>query len=148
MPLAIYGMGKVLTEQFGEEKGKKLFIEQVYEIGHTFGEGELAAFTDSARENSLSNYLEEIGGEDIVYAVAWEGGVKEHSKDEGLVEWTGCPIADGFKSLGDDAVEFGEIFCDHVDNAHMEAFNPDFMVARESSLNKDGLCRLRFKKKQ
>jgi hypothetical protein len=91
--------------------------------------------------------MEEVGGEDIVYAVAWKGGPKEVSANDWVVEWSYCPIAEGFKHLGEEAEKIGEIFCTHVDNASMETYNPRYECVRESSLNRDGLCRLHFKLK-
>ena len=146
MPTALTYMALGMIEELGEEKGSELFIKQVYLMGKHWGQSMLDGFQAMGVEPSIANMLKDID-ESLLYGIAWDGSSELISEDEGVVEWRFCPIADGFKSIGPDGVKVGEIFCEYIDDAQFGGLNPEVMVTRERSLNKDGLCRLRFRKK-
>ena len=104
-------------------------------------------FASQGRENSLEEFRRDSFAESSIYTFAWTGEVKESVEHEAIVEWTVCPIADGFKAYGEEGVEIGELFCHHIDNAIISGFNPDYICVRESSIYKTGLCRLHMKLK-
>jgi hypothetical protein len=147
IPTALAYMALGMIEELGEEKGKELFIKQVKEMGKHWGKNMLDRFQANQVEPSIANMLKDID-ETLMYSIAWDGSSELFSDDEGVMEWRFCPIADTFKSLGPEAVEIGEIFCDYIDDAQYGGLNPGVIVTRESSLIKDGLCRLRFKMKK
>lgn len=144
MPTALTYMALGMIEELGEEKGKELFIKQVKQMGKHWGKSMLDRFQTNRVDPSITNMLRDVD-ESLVSNIVWDVSSELISDDEGVVEWRFCPIADAFKSIGPEAVEIGEIFCDYIDDAQFGGLNPDVMVSRESSLNKDGLCRLRFK---
>ncbi len=129
-----------------EDLNSLLFKKQVIERGHNMGENTLKMVQNKELENNLMNFVNP-DSESSVYSFAWEGKTQRLSDDEVVVEWTKCPIAQGFKNHGPEGVKIGEIFCNHIDNATTEAYNSDYMCVRESSLNRNGLCILHFKKK-
>lgn len=143
----IYWMAQGMIDLLGEEEGKKLYIKQVHKMGEHWANQQLRFYESIGKENSLENYIADSMGEDIIYSFAWKGGLRHSSEHEAIIEWTECPIAAGFKDNGPKGEELGEIFCNHVDNATIQKYNPKYECIRESSLNKDGLCRLRFKLK-
>jgi len=143
----IYYLAKGIIEELGEEKGKALVVEQVKEMGRSTGERMRKAFEDKGLDNSFKNRSNRADPEEIVYGFAWVGGPISSSDEERVIEYTYCPIAEGFKVFGESGVEIGELFCNHIDNAVIDGYNPEYMCVRESSLNRDGVCRLHFKKK-
>jgi hypothetical protein len=74
--------------------------------------------------------------------------LKKSTDAERVVEFSYCPIAEGYKRLGEEAMKIGELFCNHIDNAIIQGYNSNYECKRESSMNLNGLCRLHFKKKQ
>jgi hypothetical protein len=145
---SIYYLGKALIQELGEEKGTALIIKQMEEYGRSMGEATRKTFENQGVETSLDNYFTETYPETSMYYFAWKGGVKKIAKDEWVEEWSYCPVAEGFKALGEEGVRIGELFCDYIDNAVVREFNPDYEYVRESSLNLNGVCRLHAKKKQ
>jgi L-2-amino-thiazoline-4-carboxylic acid hydrolase len=144
----IYWMAQGMIDRLGEEEGIELFIKQIYMMGEHWADQRLRSYRAQGKENSLENFVKDSMSDDVVYSFAWEGGLREFSEHEAVIEWTECPIAAGFKDNGPKGVEIGEIFCNHVDNASTQKYNPKYECVRESSLNKDGLCRLHFKLKE
>ena len=143
----IFYLAKGIIEELGEEKGTALVIEQVMEMGRFTGERRRKAFEDKGLENSFRNISNRADPEKSVYSFAWVGGPVSSSDEERVVEWSYCPIAEGFKVFGESGVKIGELYCNNIDNAIIQGFNPDYECVRESSLNLDGLCRLHFKLK-
>jgi len=142
----LYYMAKGMIKELGEKQGTELFLKQVIEKGHSMGENAKNMIQSKGLENNLVNFVNP-DSESSVYSFAWEGKTKRLSDDEVVVEWTKCPIAQGFKNHGPEGERIGEIFCNHVDNATAEAYNPDYVCVRETSLHKDGVCTLHFKLK-
>jgi len=145
--LGIYYMGKALLEELGEEKGTEKIVQQTKEMGQYYGTSMKKAIESQGKDNEINHYYDRSTSPSNIFAFAWEGGTKSGENDELILEWTYCPIADGFKKAGDLGVKIGELFCDNIDNAEMQAYNSDYECIRESSLNLNGLCRLHFKLK-
>jgi hypothetical protein len=145
---SIYFLGKALIQELGEEKGTTLIIKQMEEWGKNMGEENRKTFESQGIETSLDNYFRETYPETGMYYYAWRGGVKKLGVDDWVEEWSYCPVAEGFKNLGEEAVKIGELFCDCIDNAVVREFNPSYEYVRESSLNRDGVCRLHARKKK
>ena len=104
-----------------------------------------------ASQGKENNIKEWFGGgfdDTSVYSFAWKQARREISKDEAIVDWVVCPIAEGFKKLGPEGIEIGEWYCNNIDNASTQGYNPKYECVRESSLHKDGVCRLHFKLKE
>ena len=144
----IYFLGKGIIQEMGKEKGASLIARQIEEMCINSGIWARKALERQGLDNSLKNYFRSFGSGDSVINFAWVYSIKKFVDNEIVVEYSYCPIAEGFKRLGQDAVEIGELHCNHADNAVMQGYNPDFECKRESSLNLDGLCRLHWKKKQ
>jgi len=145
---AIYFLGKGIIQALGKEKGTALILKQVKEMCFNWGIQSRKAFEHQGLDNSLQSYFRAFDSGESNVAFAWVFSVKKSVDDEKVIEYSYCPIAEGFKGLGEEAVEIGELFCNHADNALMQGYNPDYECKRESSLNLDGLCRLQWKKKQ
>jgi hypothetical protein len=138
----IYNLGKALIQELEEEKGTALIVKQVEKFGRSGGEATRKAFESQGKENSLDNYFSEMNNGTSIYNFAWEGGVKKLDNGDWVEEWNYCPVAEGFKNLGEESVKIGELFCNYIDNAVIREYNPDYEYVRERSLNRDGLCRL------
>jgi hypothetical protein len=139
---ALYYLGKAIIQELGEEKGTALIVRQIEEMGRDSGIETRKTNKSQGLDNSFKNYAG-----DAVYDFAWVGDSKLSTSDEAVVEFSYCPIAEQFKKLGKEAVKIGELFCNHIDDADVQGYNPDYECKRESSLNLDGLCRLHFRKK-
>jgi len=144
----IYFLGKGIIQELGKEKGAALIIRQIEEMSINSGMQFRKALEGQGLNNSLKNFFRAFGTGDSVVNFAWVYDVKKFVDHEIVVEYSYCPIAEGFKRLGQEAVEIGELHCSHADNSIMQGYNPDYECKRESSLNLDGLCRLHWKKKQ
>jgi hypothetical protein len=143
-----YFMAKTMIEELGPEKGKELFLKQIYKMGNHMGKQNRKYVTSQGKENNIEEWFGPSLSELSVYSFAWEQTKREVSRDEAGVEWSVCPIAEGFKKLGSEGIEIGEWFCDNIDNASVQGYNPKYECVRESSLHKDGVCRLHFKLKE
>lgn len=144
----IYFLGKGIIEELGKEKGAALIVRQMEEMCINSGMRSREDLEGQGLDNSLKNYFRGFGSSDHYIDFAWVYNIKKFVDDEKVIEYTYCPIAEGFKRLGQEAVGIGELHCEHADNAIMQGYNPDYECKRESSLNLDGLCRLHWKKKQ
>ena len=100
------------------------------------------------RESNMEEFLRDGFSDSSVYMYAWDGELKTLSEHEVAVDFTGCPFAEGFKDFGEKGVEIGELYCNNIDNAITQAYNPKYECVRESSLNKEGLCILHWKLKE
>ena len=145
---AFYYLGKAILEELGEEKGTEIIIKQVKEMGKASGLNRRITLENKGLENSLENYSASAKAFSDVVSFAWESEVKKRTPVEIIREFTYCPIAEGFKNLGEEGVKIGELFCKYIDDAVVQEYNPDYVCERESSLNLEGLCTLHFKKKQ
>ena len=143
-----YYLGKVIIEELGEEKGTTLIVKQIEEMGHDSWKAIRKTFESQGLDNNFINYSNKTNFSYNVYNFAWVGGIKKSTDAERVVEYSYCPIAEGFKMQGEDAKKIGELFCNNIDNAIIQGYNPDFECKRESSLNLNGLCRLHFMKKR
>jgi len=144
---SIFYLAKGIIDKLGDE-GTALVVEQIKEMGRNSGKRMRQSFEKQGLDNSFKNYSDRVSSDDIVYRFAWEGSTPVETDEERVVEYTYCPIAEGFKMLGAEGVKVGELFCNNIDDAVIQAYNPEFECVRKSSLNRDGLCRLHFKKKQ
>jgi hypothetical protein len=144
----LYYLGKAIIRELGAEKGTTLIIKQIEEMGHSAGKAARKAVEGEGLDDSFRNYFSESDSGNSPYDFAWTRSIKKSTDAERVVEFSYCPIAEGFKALGEEGVKIGELFCNHIDNARIQGFNPDYECKRESSLNLNGLCRLHFRKKQ
>jgi hypothetical protein len=144
----LYYLSKGIIEELGKEKGTAFIVKQIEEMGINSGKETRKAFENQGMDNRFRNFFRMADSGDIVYSFAWVGSTKKSADDKRVVEYSYCPIAEGYKKLGDEAVKIGELFCNHIDNAIIQGYNPDYECKRESSLNLNGLCRLHWKKRQ
>jgi hypothetical protein len=145
--LGFYYLGKALIQELGEDKGTALIVKQIEEMGSKTGKAMREADESQGSDNSLKNYARGMDVGTVVYNFAWVSSTKKSTSDERVREFSYCPIADGFKKFGEEGVKIGELFCNHIDNADIQGYNPEYECKRISSLNLNGLCRLHFKKK-
>jgi hypothetical protein len=143
-----YYLSKALITQLGKTQGTEEIIKQVEAMGKASGEARKKMFERNGQDNSFENFSAAAMSKDNMIHFAWERAHKKVTSDERVVEFTYCPIAEGFQKHGAEGIEIGELFCDYIDNAVIQAYNSEYECVHESSLNKDGLCRLHFKKKQ
>jgi hypothetical protein len=144
----LYYMGKTIIQELGEEKGTALIIKQIKEMGHSTGKATRKAVENQGLNDSFRNYFTESDSGNSPYDFAWTRSIKKSTDAERVVEFSYCPIAEGYKRLGEEAMKIGELFCNHIDNAIIQGYNSNYECKRESSMNLNGLCRLHFKKKQ
>ena len=144
----LFFMAKGMIEELGEKKGKELFVKQIYEMRGHMGKQNREYHASQGRENSLEEFTRDGFTESSVFMFAWTGGLIEQSEHEAIIEWTECPFADGFKAYGQEGIEIGELWCQHNDNAVIQKYNPKYECVQESSLYKDGVCRLHLKLKE
>lgn len=123
-------------------------IQQVKEMGKASGLNRIKLLENNGLDNSFENFSASAMSFSNIVTFAWESETKKVTPDERIVEFTYCPIAEGFKNYGEEGVKIGELFCKYIDDAVVQEYNPEYMCERESSLNIDGVCRLHFKKKQ
>jgi hypothetical protein len=93
-------MAQGMIDLLGEEEGVKLFMRQIYKMGEHWAIQTLERLEKLGKENRLEQYIEDNMNDEVVYAFAWEGGLKERSETEAVIEWTACPIDAGFKDNG------------------------------------------------
>ena len=144
---AFYYLSKAILDELGEEKGTEVIIKQVKEMGKASGLNRRKILENKGLDNSLENYQESAKTFSDMVSFAWESEVKKRTPDEAIRDFTHCPIAEGFKNYGEEGIKIGELFCKYIDDAVIQAYNPDYICERESSLNIDGVCRLHFKLK-
>jgi hypothetical protein len=144
---AFYYLSKAILEELGEEKGTELIIKTVKEMGKASGQNRKRILENKGLDNNLENYQESAKAFAEMVTFAWESDVKKRTSDEIIRDFSYCPIAAGFKNLGEEGIKIGELFCKYIDDAVVQEYNSDYECVRESSLNLDGFCRLHFKKK-
>ena len=136
-------MAEALIASLGEEKGRKAVEKAVISMSRGSGEQARSGYEAQGVPNTWRRHREANAP---VYALAWVGGVTQDSPDRKVVEYTYCPLADGFKKLGERAEELGDIYCAEVDDAFWSGFNPEWTVTREKTFRSDGVCRLVWKR--
>ncbi len=137
-------MAQALIDELGEVEGRKKIIETVRMLSKSSGEKTRANFIERGLEPSWENHRE---SNDQLYSLAWDGGVMVDEPDFKIVEYSYCPLGDAFEKLGRSAEELGNLYCSVTDNAFWSSFNPEWIVIREKSLSKDGVCRLVWQKR-
>jgi hypothetical protein len=145
---SLFYMAKGLIEELGEEKGKEVFVKQIIEMGEGMGKQTREHHNSLGKEGTMEEFLSDGFSDSSVYMHAWEGDLKTLTKHEAIVDFTSCPYAEGFKVLGEEGVEIGELYCNNIDDAITQAYNPKYECVRAPSLNKDGVCTLHWKLKE
>ncbi|MCW4049199.1 MAG: L-2-amino-thiazoline-4-carboxylic acid hydrolase [Candidatus Bathyarchaeota archaeon] len=141
---SIYYLGKALIDNLGAEKGRKILEETVWAMSSDSGSKARQGYEARGVENTWRNHRDANGP---LYKLAWEGGIVHDEENHKIIEYSYCPLADGFTKLGSEAEEIGDIYCAHTDNAFWSGFNPEWTVTREKTFSKYGLCRLVWRKK-
>jgi hypothetical protein len=144
---SLYYMAKGLIEELGEKKGKEIFVEQIKKMGEDMGKQTRDYHDSLGKDLTMEEFLRDGFSDSSVYMHAWDGDLKTLTKHEAIVDFIGCPYAEGFKALGAEGVEIGELYCNNIDDAITQAYNPKYECVRPSSLNKDGKCTLHWKLK-
>jgi hypothetical protein len=134
---------RVLIEKHGEA-GKGLVALTVREMSRDSGVKTRRRLEEQGLENTWENHR---AMNDPVYRLAWEGGVVKKGEHEIIIEYSYCPLADGFRKLGPEAEELGDIYCYETDDAFWEGYNPEWTVTREKTFARDGFCRLVWRRK-
>lgn len=127
-----------IVEKMGKD-GEGLVKQIVRDMSKSSGENLRRFFKDQGIENTWWNHRKHNGP---VYDLAWEGGIVSDEPNEKIIEYTYCPLADGFKKLGQKAEMLGDLYCNETDNAFWEGYNPEWEVSREKTFLRDGFCRL------
>jgi hypothetical protein len=138
-------MAEALIERLGEEEGRRVIHETVREMSRDSGEKARDSYEARGVENTWRNHRDENGP---VYALAWMGGVALDEPDVKVVEYSYCPLGAAFAELGRRAEELGDIYCGVTDDAFWQGFNPAWTVTREKTFNRDGICRLVWRKRE
>lgn len=144
----IYYLAEGILREMGEEKGTELIVEQIRKMGYRIGGLIRNRLERQGIENNLKTRIKLIESTDNSTNIAWDRVSLDVTEDEFVIKFSYCPIAEGFKLNGDEGVKIGELFCDNIDDAVSQGFNPNLSCKRESSLNIDGLCTLHFKMKK
>jgi len=119
---SLFYMAKGLIEELGPEKGKDVFINQIKKMGEGMGKQTREYHDSLGKDRTMKEFLKDGFSDSSVYMHAWEGELKTLTKHEG-------------------------IYCNHIDDAITQAYNPKYECVRSPSLNKDGLCTLHWKLK-
>jgi len=127
---SLFYMAKGLIEELGPEKGKDVFINQIKKMGEGMGKQTREYHDSLGKDRTMKEFLKDGFSDSSVYMHAWEGELKTLTKHEGIVDFTSCPY-----------------YCNHIDDAITQAYNPKYECVRSPSLNKDGLCTLHWKLK-
>ena len=143
----IYFMAQGMIQELGEEEGTKLVVKQIRKMGNLLGRSLRKRLEHDGLENSMENRVKLVESSDNSTNIAWERVSLDFSGDEFVVKFSYCPIASGFKQHGEDGIKIGELFCSNIDDAVSQGYNPKLSCERETSLNIDGICTLRFKMK-
>ena len=141
----IYFMAQGILQELGEEEGTKLIVEQIRKMGNLMGKSMRKRLEKEGLENSLENRVKLVESADNSTNIAWDRVSLDVLEDEFVVKFSYCPIASGFKQHGADGIKIGELFCSNIDDAVSRGYNPQLSCERETSLNVDGVCTLRFK---
>jgi hypothetical protein len=145
---SLFYMARGLIEELGPEKGKEVFVNQIKKMGEGMGKQTREYYDSTGKEANMEEFLRDGFSDSSVYMHAWEGDLKTLTKHEAIVDFTSCPYAEGFKALGEEGVEIGELYCNNIDDAITQAYNPKYECVRSPSLNKDGVCTLHWKLKE
>ncbi|MBN2336277.1 L-2-amino-thiazoline-4-carboxylic acid hydrolase [Candidatus Bathyarchaeota archaeon] len=137
-------MAETLIERLGEDEGREAARDAVWEMSRDSGEDARKSYEDRGVENTWRNHRDENG---LLYALAWDGGVVVDEPDVKVVEYSYCPLGDGFARLGARAEELGDIYCGVTDDAFWAGFNPAWTVTREKTFSRDGVCRLVWRRR-
>ncbi|MCB2172370.1 L-2-amino-thiazoline-4-carboxylic acid hydrolase [archaeon] len=143
----IYYMAQGIIQELGEEKGTQLIVQQIRKMGNLMGKSMRKRLENKGLDNSLENRVKLVESADNSTNIAWDRISLDVSGDEFVVKFSYCPIASGFKQHGEDGIKIGELFCSNIDDAVSQGYNPKLSCERETSLNIDGICTLRFKMK-
>ena len=141
----IYYMAQGIIQELGEEEGTRLIVQQIRKMGDLMGKSMRKRLENDGLENSLENRIKLVKSSENSTNLAWDRVSLDESENGFMVKFSYCPIAAGFKQHGEDGVKIGEIFCSNIDDAVSQGYNPKLSCVRETSLNRDGLCTLRFK---
>ncbi len=134
-----YYMAQALIDKLGEEHGKQVINDTVYEMSKASGEAARKSYKARGAENTWENHRAENGP---VYSLAWKGGTVVNEPNLKVIEYTYCPYGSAFTRMGEKAEELGDIYCSVTDDAFWKGFNPEWRVKREKTFSSDGVCRL------
>jgi hypothetical protein len=141
----IYYMAQGILNELGEEEGTRLIIQQIRNMGAMLGESMRVRLKKKGMDNSLENRIKLSQSSENAVNVAWDRVSLDVSEDEFVIRFSSCPIAEGFKQHGDAGLKIGELFCSNIDDSVSKGYNPNLSCTRETSLNLDNVCTLRFR---
>ena len=117
---------KVLTEEFGEGRGKQLVLKAIKEYGERIGRDARSRAGTQGLDNSPSNYKEDLP----LYGMN-ESSETVEVNGEKRIRMYGCVMGKVWKSLGEDRL--GRLYC-YIDPAKYMAFNPGYALVHVKSL--------------
>ncbi|PAV28031.1 hypothetical protein CIL05_19135 [Virgibacillus profundi] len=131
-------ISKSVVDRFGE-KGENTVREGVRTFGEERGRGiaqrARANGEDNTRENYLTNY--DMGRSELFNFTT------DYKENEIEQNFTVCPF--GQQWADDDMHKYGILYCQMIDPAVAQGYNPDFEVEHEKYILKEGNCHFRFK---
>ena len=145
MALLYYHMAKAIVERLGEDEGRQLIRQAVWEYGEACGE----RVRKGAQAEGLPLVSDNYGAVPDLPSKGWHGeevtlptGEKKHAA-------TFCPLAATWKELEADhpgAESLGRIYC-VIDEAKYHAFNEDLRASHlKNVLDGDDYCIIEVEK--
>ncbi|MFS0637602.1 L-2-amino-thiazoline-4-carboxylic acid hydrolase [Mesobacillus foraminis] len=133
-------LSKFVVDAFGEE-GKDVIREGVRTFGEERGRGIAQRARVRGESNTIHHYLPnyDMGRSDLfTYTTV-------HRESEIEQTFTGCPF--GQQWADDNMHEYGILYCQMIDPAVAQGYNPKFEVEHDQYVLKEGQCHFFFKLK-
>lgn len=130
-------VSKQVVDRYGE-KGKDVIREGVRTFGEERGRGIAQRARTNGKKNTIENYMAhyDMGRSELFkYTTEFKPGeIEQH--------FTVCPF--GQQWAEDGMHEYGILYCQMIDPAIAQGYNPNFNVVHDEYILEDGICHFRF----
>jgi len=134
LALLYYYFARTLSEELGEQEGRRLVEKATREYGLHVGRAVRETLEKRGLELTPQNY----GKAADLPAVGWDFQTTHAADGEVQTTCTYCPLAVAFQELA--AADIGRMYC-HMDQARYEGFNPEYeLVHTQTVLDGDERC--------
>jgi len=126
-------IARQIFTRYGEEKGLLALRKATRRYGEQRGRRMALRATANGDELNMTNYL--VYGE---WRYATAGGQMEQKEDADDIYMTvqRCPWADAWSEGG--LLPYGRYYCQEIDAALLQGFNPDLLIEVKTTLTNDG----------
>jgi hypothetical protein len=138
-----YYFSKAIVDKLGEEEGRELIKEAIWNYGDHCGK----VVREGVEELGLPIMEENYSRVRDLPNYGWEAETVPAEDGEDHLVVTHCPLAATFQELGPEGVSLGRLYC-HVDQAKYQAYDPTktFVHAR-NVLDGDPYCQFEINPK-